>query len=481
MRLDHLKNELPETPDFIHTMIQDEVDKQLQKNELVIAVEKKKRSWKFSHVAAAALVCVLATSTVAYAGTKLYHMYIEQQGQYSVAAGINADEEGGTIQLPEEVHEIEIKANYIPEGMEWTQDYKLSYADTPNEGGISIDSVLMDKEDLGKSVVEKGVIESEERTFGTYEGVYIRYLDLKEDKSFNQRIYMLCPEEYRVFTIYVGDDVSKEDAVKFAENLVITEKDEMLQTKDLYTWSDLVDTEVIDVSDMVTTVSEAQLPIHQIGEAFTIETSGMDEDGNYMDLDQITAKVENIQITDDLKLLEGKDIPEEWEEAVGSDGKLVKNNLSYVKSGDGVDTLDQVVDKKSVDQKLVYATVTYTNTTDAEINHMLSIGSIMLMKHEDGEYRVYDAEEESGEGYDYIMGDGVARTAEMVYSSVKEDDENGKNYISSLKPGESITVEMAWIVNEDNLKDMYLNLNGDGDAYSIEDYLMKTGVVYIGR
>ena len=32
------------------------------------------------------------------------------------------------------------------------------------------------------------------------------------------------PDEYRVITIYIGDDVSKEDAVKVAENLEITER-----------------------------------------------------------------------------------------------------------------------------------------------------------------------------------------------------------------------------------------------------------------
>ncbi len=52
------------------------------------------------------------------------------------------------------------------------------------------------------------------------QGVLQKLLDLKQDKSFDKRIYLFYPEEYRVFTIYFGDDVTKEDAIKFAENKI---------------------------------------------------------------------------------------------------------------------------------------------------------------------------------------------------------------------------------------------------------------------
>ena len=62
--------------------------------------------------------------------------------------------------------------------------------------------------------------------------------------------------------------------------------------------------------------------------------------------------------------------------------------------------------------------------------------------------------------YDYYISDGVAKTAEMTYCSVQDDYGKGKNYIPSLKPGESVQVNMAWIVNEKDLENLYLNLNG---------------------
>ena len=419
MRLEDMKKDIPETPEFIHTMIQSEVKKQLQDTKVVNIQTRRVKKWTGARVAAAIAVCVLATSTIVYAGTKLYHMFLEKQGAYSIVTGIKADGSTGKINLPERIHDIDISAGYIPEGMEWIDEFHLEYPEHDRTGGFSFASVLLDEDDLSKVMQDKNVVDCEERTFGNYEGVYLKYNDLAEDGSFNQRIYLLRPDVYRVITVYIGDDISKEDAIKVVENLVITEND------------------------------------------------------------KISVCVDAVQVEDNLQLLGQNNVPEEWTDAVGTDGNLVNNTLSYIKSGNGIDSVDEIVKTESVKQKLVYATVTYTNKSDEEINHMLYIGTLLLMDHEDGSYQIYDPTEQSGDDYDRVIWDGVARTAEMTYNSISEDYGNGGNYISSLKPGESIQVNMAWIVNENDLNNMYLNLNGDGAAYEFSDSMLKTGLVDI--
>lgn len=52
--------------------------------------------------------------------------------------------------------------------------------------------------------------------------------------------------------------------------------------------------------------------------------------------------------------------------------------------------------------------------------------------------------------------------------------------ISSI-PGESVQVNMAWIVNEKDIKNLYLNLNGTGGCYEITENMCHTGVVYVGK
>lgn len=135
-----------------------------------------------------------------------------------------------------------------------------------------------------------------------------------------------------------------------------------------------------------------------------------------------------------------------------------------------------------MDQKLLFLTVTYTNISEEELNHMLYLGTLIaLSKQNDGTYTIYMPGTEAGEDYDYYISDSVAKTAEMTYSSVQDDYGQGKNYIPSLKPGESVQVNMAWIVNEKDIKNLYLNLNGTGGCYEITENMCHRGVVYVGK
>ena len=81
MRLEEMKNNIPETPDFIHKMVQEEVSRQLQDTKVV---PMKKRKWNKVQAAAAAALCLLATSTVAYAGNRLYHICMWKNRELTV-------------------------------------------------------------------------------------------------------------------------------------------------------------------------------------------------------------------------------------------------------------------------------------------------------------------------------------------------------------------------------------------------------------
>ena len=55
---------------------------------------------------------------------------------------IKSDENSEDVKLPEEIHEISVTSNYIPEGMEWiAEGYKLGYKDTFDTAGITVDTV----------------------------------------------------------------------------------------------------------------------------------------------------------------------------------------------------------------------------------------------------------------------------------------------------------------------------------------------------
>lgn len=475
MKLENLKQEMPETPEFIHQMIEKEVNKQMRTERKIVPMKRRQFFGRRSlgKAVAAVAVCALATSTLVYAGSGLYHMYMEKQGKYGVDMVVKGEE---VKKLPEEIAEIEVQAGYIPEGMDWIDEYHLQYKNTPNHGGFSFNDVLLDEGDLGQVYTDKSVGESEKTMFGDHEGVYVRYAD---DREFNQRMYLMFPEEYRVLIVAIGNDVTKDEAYKVAEQLTLKETGQMMETDGLLTWSGYgkPDTEV---SEAYPSEEKADnLTIHKTGEAVALCSFVEDAEGNFVDTTDVSATVDQVQVADDLSLLAGADIPEEWKEAVGSDGKLVQNELSYIKNGDGIDTLDDVVKTEKQNQKLVLATVTYTNTSDIELCHILYIGSLLFAEEKDGKYQICYDGDAKGDGYDSIQGSSRAVSQEMGYYSVSEDYGNGGNYISSLKPGESVQIRMGWIINEKDLSHMYLNLSGEYAEFG--DMTRETGLVDIRK
>ena len=65
MRLEDMKSDIPETPDFIHKMIQNEVAKQIQDTKVMNL--QRRKTWTIPKIAAVAAACTLAVSTAAYA------------------------------------------------------------------------------------------------------------------------------------------------------------------------------------------------------------------------------------------------------------------------------------------------------------------------------------------------------------------------------------------------------------------------------
>ena len=117
-------------------------------------------------------------------------------------------------------------------------------------------------------------------------------------------------------------------------------------------------------SGIKTSASEEEMEnVHAIGEIFPMVTL---EEVTHTEIKGITACVKEVWVEDDLSLIEDPSVTTGWEDAVGADGTLIPNEISYIKNGNGVDSLDEVVDSETVEQKLVYVTVEFTNTGDTD-------------------------------------------------------------------------------------------------------------------
>ena len=105
---------------------------------------------------------MLATTTATYAGVKMYRMYVEKQGDYSVKTGITS--ENKLADLPAQIHDIDFKTGYIPEGgMKWADESHLEYPAKQTHGWIqSCVRTSGQRRDLNQALENKNVVESEE-------------------------------------------------------------------------------------------------------------------------------------------------------------------------------------------------------------------------------------------------------------------------------------------------------------------------------
>ena len=250
----------------------------------------------------------------------------------------------------------------------------------------------------------------------------------------------------------------------------------MVSTGDMGDWDtyiQLQNGELAEGEDLVDASEEGKtgdLPhIYTIGEDIQKDaTSAQDFAGNDIESKDVSVKVDQIQVADDLSLLDTKYIPDIWKNVTDENGKLKDNEASYVKRGDGVNTLDEVVRTENFPAKLVYATLTFTNQGTQDLTNIHYYIEMALLDQTENGYQRYDYEAQSGDDYDYVeWNGGLSMDGGMQYFESQNDI--GKNYISSLAAGESTQVKVAWIVNEEDLDRMYLEVSGSGADLTAED------------
>ena len=206
---------------------------------------------------------------------------------------------------------------------------------------------------------------------------------------------------------------------------------------------------------------------------------------DWLGLGNVEIKVTDVQVSDKINLLDlsvmDADFREELQKEVNQAGELLPTKINYMKYGDGINTLSEVVDSREVPQKLVYVTVEYTNIGAEELDEILFFGSLMKIVEENGQMKMYTGEaSDKSAAWDDAVPAGLACNREMWYYDV-HGGERGNNYITNLKAGETATVHMAWLVPEEELGYLYLNLDTFGGSYEFSESSLDLGYVDIRR
>lgn len=503
-KMKELRDAFPSMPDSIRQMLAAEVKKQTgMEKDLPKTGRKRIRRTVLLAAASAAIL----TSAVAAAVKLGLSFSTSQVGRYGLEIKVEGQKEetdqtepadtkketgdgkviAGTAawEAPEEVPVVEIKASYIPEGMiSYDDGLKIGYEDSLWQGGISMHTVVMDEEDTGNSLLTEGVADSQQIKVGDHETVLLELIPPKgSNGNFNRRIYVMYPEVWQILAMYVAEDVSLEEALKVAEGISLVPTGETTPIAQAWTWSDMAAPDIM-VSIPKKTADRSELDLHQTGETFTLSRPAENLQGEYISA-PLEVNVSSVQVADDLSLTEGwQDSPfrDRWEGAADEMGALLPGQLQYIRTGDGIESVDQVVKTEEIGQKLVYTTVEYTNPGEEPVQDVLFNGSLMRLIEEGDTFTVYDRSKQGEEqDWDRIEQNGPGGYHEMQYYDVYLTDgrQNGTNFISSIQPGETVTIHMAWIVNEDELEYLFLDLSGGNGVNFSQDQAGKQVLVDI--
>ena len=82
------------------------------------------------------------------------------------------------------------------------------------------------------------------------------------------------------------------------------------------------------------------------------------------------------------------------------------------------------------------------------------------------------------DAWNQVVNRGMSRRFEMQYYDVHGGERNN-NYIPSIRPGETVTVHMGWIVTQEELANLYVNLDTYGGAGVFTDTSLAMGYVDI--
>ena len=300
----------------------------------------------------------------------------------------------------------------------------------------------------------------------------------------NADMYISFPEYERVIYIFGWGHIEREELLKVAEGITLEGSGETVSVKDgdVATWSRYIDYKKDEYSnfnseseensqDLRLSVSEEEMGSPQkIGDAIVV-CDTTDVQGKTV---KVSARVKDFKIMDDFSLLKPEVVEDDWYRVLDGNGKLGTCELRYIRNGDGINSVSEVVRTEDKQLKLAFVSVEYTNEGEDDLTGFGFFGSLMNIYHENGEWRLPSP---SGEEYDYVdFAVPQIGTGEMVYYVV-EGDTIVKNYLPSIAPGESKTVDMAWIIDVDDVDDLYLNFGDSSGSFTAED--IKRGYVML--
>ncbi len=281
--------------------------------------------------------------------------------------------------------------------------------------------------------------------------------DFVQDKpahiNFGREVWVAFKGTKYVQMFYITDDFSKDDARQIAENirLVPAEEETVGEWADWDAESENTGDGTVDVYTPPT-IEKDNANLVKVGDTINIGFEQFGED----------IRINSAHYQDNFDGLHTDTSGREtdFSEYLDSSGRII-NHREWMKSGDGVNTVDTLASFENQLMKVLVLDVTYTNTGSADINYD-TMGSVIcptILTNDNGSMKkpstiAWDSEEGmyANDSLLHLMCD------DMMFSF--DSPNKGNNNHVNIPVGGSADIQLAFLVREDMIGNVYINITG---------------------
>ncbi len=281
--------------------------------------------------------------------------------------------------------------------------------------------------------------------------------DFVQDKpahiNFGREVWVAFKGTKYVQMFYITDDFSKDDARQIAENiqLVPAEEETVGEWADWDAESENTGDGTVDVYTPPT-IEKDNANLVKVGDTINIGFEQFGED----------IRINSARYQDNFDGLHTDTSGREtdFSEYLDSSGRII-NHREWMKSGDGVNTIDTLASFENQLMKVLVLDVTYTNTGSADINYD-TMGSVIcptILTNDNGSMKkpstiAWDSEEGmyANDSLFHLMCD------DLMFSF--DSPNKGNNNHVNIPVGGSADIQLAFLVREDMIGNVYINITG---------------------
>lgn len=413
-----------------------------KKAKLISAVREqeknRKKKRRYRAVAAAVAVALLIPAT-AYAANRIFHMYIEKE-KYKIDVKVKKDNTAteqmndGKLYAP-----VKLEYTYLPEGSEVFEAGSRKYYVPSDEGSDahSVSALEFYKLDIAEAEFEELFsIEYKEFTVNSHQVILIQKDSIFE---FDKKMYVIFEDYGYVAGAYLGYGIDEEEALKIAEGIRLTETDEASATC-AGSLKEMAENEKINAMKDSPDMAIKTL-WYDVEDTITEEYTGYE------------FKMKQVEVLDNINMLDKSKFWENMEgisEYIDENGNLLKYERQELLEGDGENTLHKYGEKEKIKKKFVYLTWEVTKADKGILEPEYELAMNFMLYFIGGDKKD-------------MMNLNNEKFQEATYFDASSLENNDSHYFHiTLGEGETITCHTGYLVDEDMLDKMYINVSYDG-------------------